>query len=181
MESRGSRGPGTGREVGLGDIIYQGFFSPKEPWNGIIWGVGPTALLRTGTGDLSADQWGAGPNAVALTIQGSWVFGALVSNVWSVVGDDGAKDVSLGTLQYFVNYNMAGGWYMASQPVVTANWKAKNDQTWTIPVGGGLGRIFRFGKQPLDARVSAYYNVERPDKASDWTLQFQLKFLFPTS
>lgn len=31
-------------------------FSLKEPWNGIIWGVGPAFYLPTGTDDLSAGK-----------------------------------------------------------------------------------------------------------------------------
>lgn len=176
--SRGSRAPGQGREVGLGDITYQGFFSPTGS-EGITWGVGPTFVARTGTGDLSSDQWSLGPNFVALATPGKWVVGALVSNIWSVGGDDGAKDISQGSLQYFVNYNFAGGWYLTSAPTITANWKANNEQTWTIPFGGGFGRVFHLGKQPINLRFAGYYNVEKPDKASDWTLSTQLTFLFP--
>lgn len=176
--SQGSRSPGEGREVGLGDITYQGFLSPAASGD-FTWGAGPTIVTRTGSGDLSSDQWSLGPNLVALLTPGRWVAGVLVFNVWSVVGDDQAKDISQGSLQYFLNYNFDGGWYLTSAPVITANWKAKNAQTWTVPVGGGFGRVFHFGKQPLNARLAGYYNVERPDKSSDWTLSAQLTFLFP--
>jgi hypothetical protein len=74
---------------------------------------------------------------------------------------------------------MDGGWYLTMAPTILANWKAKNDQTWTVPVGGGLGRVFRFGEQAINARLAAYYNVERPNKTSDWQLSAQVTFLFP--
>jgi len=176
--SRGRRSPSTGREVGLGDITYQGFFSPAES-SSVIWGIGPTFVARTGSDDLSSNQWSLGPSFVALATPGKWVVGALVSNVWSVVGDDGARDVSQGSLQYFVNYNLDGGWYLTTAPTIVANWKAKNDQTWTIPFGGGFGRVFRFGEQALNTKLVGYYNIERPDQTSDWTLSVQLTFLFP--
>jgi hypothetical protein len=176
--SRAGRSPGEGREVGLGDITYQGFFSPRKVGKA-VWGIGPTFVARTGTGDLSADQWSIGPSAVVLMTPGKWVVGALVSNVWSFAGDSGARNVSQGSLQYYVNYNMDGGWYLTMVPTILANWKAKNDQTWTVPVGGGLGRVFRFGEQAINARLAAYYNVERPNKTSDWQLSAQVTFLFP--
>jgi len=180
FQSVGARAPGSDRQKGLGDIAYQGFFSPSESKSGITWGIGPNLLLRTGTSDmLTADQWGIGPNFVALMMPGRWVVGALVSNVWSVAGDDDAPDVNLGTVQYFVNYNLDAGWYLTMSPVITANWEAKDSQTWTVPVGGGFGRVFKMGNQPLNAKVAAYYNVENPRSTSDWTLQFQLTFLFP--
>ena len=81
--------------------------------------------------------------------------------------------------QPIVNYNFDGGWYFQSAPVIVANWKRNNSNTWTVPLGGGFGRVFRFGKQPLNARLAAYYNVEKPNDASDWTLSAQLTFLFP--
>ena len=74
---------------------------------------------------------------------------------------------------------MVGGWYLTTSPIITANWKEKNDQTWTVPVGGGFGGAFKFGEQPLNARLAAYCNVERPDKTSDRQISAQLTLLFP--
>ena len=59
------------------------------------------------------------------------------------------------------------------------NWKADSDEAWTIPIGGGLGKIFRFGGMPFDMRLSAYVNVEAPDSAADWFTEFQIKLMFP--
>jgi len=54
-----------------------------------------------------------------------------------------------------------------------------SDDTWVVPVGGGVGKIFRIGKQPLNAQFQAFYNVEKPEVGGDWTLRLQLQFLFP--
>ena len=62
---------------------------------------------------------------------------------------------------------------------MTANWEADSGDRWTIPVGGGVGKIFKIGKQPVNGQVSAYYNVEKPDFGADWQLRLQLQFLFP--
>ena len=78
-----------------------------------------------------------------------------------------------------MNYNLDGGWYAVSSPVVTANWKAPSDDTWTVPVGGGMGRIFSVGGQAMNAQVQAFYNIERPEYGPDWSLRLQLQFLFP--
>ncbi len=52
--------PGAGSQFGLGDTTFQFFFSPKAPTpGGIIWGVGPTFLVPTGTDPLlSGRTWG---------------------------------------------------------------------------------------------------------------------------
>jgi len=48
-----------------------------------------------------------------------------------------------------------------------------------VPFGGGVGKIFKIGNQPVNAQVSAYYNVEKPEFASDWQFRLQLQLLFP--
>jgi len=50
---------------------------------------------------------------------------------------------------------MAGGWFVTSTPV-TANWLAASGQKWTVPVGGGFGRVFKMGDQPVKAQIEAY-------------------------
>lgn len=111
---------------------------------------------------------------------GNWVVGSLVSNVWSPENDDGNK-VNLFTWQYFVNYNIPGGngLYLVSAPIINADWEADSDDRWTIPWGGGIGKIFKIGNQPVNGQISAYYNSEKPDNGADWQLRAQLQFLFP--
>ena len=141
---------GEGRVFGLGDTTFSAFFSPKDSGK-LIWGVGPILLFPTATdATLGSDKWGAGPSLVVLTMPGQWVIGSLFSNVWSFSGS-GDQDVNLFTWQYFVNYNLPEGWYLTSAPIITANWEANNDNRWTVPFGGGVGKIFKIGKQPLNA------------------------------
>lgn len=171
---------GTGDEFGLGDINFTAFFSPKNPTKGIIWGAGPIFAFPTATDEkLGSEKWSLGPSAVALTIQGPWLFGALINNVWSFAGDDDRDDVNAMLVQPFVNYNLPNGWYLVSSPIITANWEAASGNTWLVPLGGGVGKIFRIGNQPVNAQIQAFYNVEKPALVGDWTLRFQLQFLFP--
>jgi hypothetical protein len=83
-------------------------------------------------------------------------------------------------LQYFVNYNFAGGWYFTSAPMNVANWDAGSGDVWTVPIGGGLGKIIP-GKPPLNVSLAAYYNVVTPDNmpAADWQLRLQVQLMFP--
>jgi len=168
------------RTFGLGDTTFTAFVSPKDSGK-LTWGVGPVVLLPTATDDaLGSDKWGLGPSAVLLTMPGNWVVGSLFSNLWSV-GGSGDQDINLFTWQYFINYNIpdGDGLYLTSAPIITANWEAENDNRWTVPFGGGVGKIFKIGKQPVNAQVSAYYNVEKPEYGPDWQLRLQLQFLFP--
>ncbi|HEY9643489.1 MAG TPA: hypothetical protein V6C57_23575, partial [Coleofasciculaceae cyanobacterium] len=170
--------PGVDSTFGLGDIFYQGFFSPKNS-SSFTWGIGPAALLPTATDQvLGTGKWSIGPAAVGLVTSGPIVAGALVNNVWSVAGDSDRSDVSLLTLQPFFNYNFPGGWYINTSPIITANWLAAGEQ-WTVPIGGGFGRVFKIGRQPINASIGAYWNAVRPEGGADWTLRTQITLLFP--
>jgi hypothetical protein len=173
------RFPGEGSKFGLGDVTYQGFFSPAKT-EAFIWGVGPMVVTPVGSGDrMSSNKWSAGPSVVGLMMPGNWVFGALASNVWSFAGEGDASSVNSLSLQYFINYNMKGGWYLTTSPTITANWQADSDDTWTVPFGGGFGRVFKIGKQPMNMKLVAYHNVDKPENGADWALQWQVTFLFP--
>jgi len=169
---------GEGRVGGVGDTVFTSWFSPNDS-GAITWGVGPQFLLPTATDDiLGQDTWAAGLSAVVLAMPGDWVVGSLFSNLWTVGG--GEADINLFTWQYFINYNLDDGWYLVSAPIITANWEADSDHRWTVPLGGGVGKIFRIGKQPVNAQLSLYNNVITPDDyGPEWQVRAQVQFMFP--
>lgn len=168
-----------GGEFGLSDVSHSMFLSPAAPGR-LIWGVGPLVSLPTSVNDrVGPGKLAFGPTAVALTMAGPVVVGALVSNQWSVAGDPDTPDVNAFLLQYFVNYNLPDGWYLTSNPSLTANWKAPGGERWTIPFGGGVGKVFRLGAQPMNAAVRGFWNAETPRGGGDATLQIQLQWMFP--
>jgi hypothetical protein len=172
-------GVSGGETFGLGDINHSVYFSPADS-GPVIWGIGPSLTIPTATDEkIGTEKWSAGPAAVALAQPGPWVIGSLVRQLWSFAGDGDRQDVSQLLIQPFVNYNMEDGWYLVSAPIITANWEADSDDRWTVPVGGGFGKIFRIGNQPINAQVQGFYNVEHPQFGPEWIMRFQLQFLFP--
>ena len=173
---------GQDRESGLGDTVFTAFLSPAAPFREkLIWGAGPAFLMPTATDDrLGADKWGLGPSVVLLAMPGNFVVGSLFSQVWST-GGSGNEDVSLFTWQPFLNYNFSGGWYVTSSPLLTANWEAnRSSDEWTVPVGGGFGKIFRIGSlPPMNLQAQVFYNAARPRPVGLWSLRVQLQLLFP--
>jgi hypothetical protein len=176
--------------TGLGDFNPTFFQSSAKPAQ-LIWGFGPTFTLPTATDqDLGAGKWSMGPAAVALTMEGPWVYGALINNQWSV-GGWGEKSVNAMLLQWFLNYNLPDGWYLTTSPIVTADWKAEGGgDVWTVPLGGGFGKLSRLGQilsleehpmatLPINVQLQAYGNVARPEFGPKWQLPFQIQFLFP--
>jgi len=165
----------------LGDIQQSFFFSPNEfSSSAQVWGAGPVVSYPTASDSAyGSGKWGLGPSFVGVQFSGPWVVGALLNNVWSVAGDSDRRGVSFLSFQPFVNYNMSGGWFLQSAPLINADWKASNGNQWTVPVGGGAGRTFRIGSQAVTAVMSGFYNVERPDGGPRWNLRCQLTFMFP--
>ena len=168
---------GQDRVDGIGDTVFTAFVSPKDSGD-ITWGVGPAILLPTASNDvLGQDTWGAGISAVALAMPGKWVLGGLISNLWSV---GSGADINLLTVQPFINYNLDDGWYLVTAPIITANWEADSNNRWTVPLGGGFGKIFKIGNQPINAQLSLYNNIETPDNfGSEWQVRTQIQFMFP--
>ena len=61
-----------------------------------------------------------------------------------------------------------------------SNWEAGSNNTWTVPIGGGFGRIMRFGSQPVNLSLQGFYNVEEPDDIGpEWSVRFTLQLLSP--
>jgi hypothetical protein len=176
-----SLGPGIDSTNGIGDTVLTAFLSPANPgqW---IWGAGPVLQIPTNTSEeLGNKNWGLGPSVVVLHLdKGSpWVYGALVNNVWSLSSSKQGGAYNNGLMQPFVNYNFPEGFYLTSAPILTVDWKADSSDRWTVPLGGGVGKIFHFGKLPVNAQLSAYYNVVRPDFAANWQLRAQIQLMFP--
>jgi len=82
-------------------------------------------------------------------------------------------------VQLFVDYNFSHGWYLTSSPIVTADWKASSGNRWTVPLGGGIGKIFSLGNQHMNAGLQAFDDVVHAHEAGNWTLRVELQLLFP--
>ena len=181
----------AGGQYGFGDMNPTLFLSPAKPGK-LIWGFGPAIVLPTATSTaLGQGKLSFGPSAVALVQPGHWTIGALVNNVFSVAGSPHRPYVNQMLLQYFVTYNLKKGWNLNTGPIITANWRNKgsgeastgNDTTggsvWTVPLGGGVGRVMRLGYQPVNLSLNFYGNAVHPPGASSWGMRIQIALLYP--
>jgi hypothetical protein len=163
---------------GLGDIVFTAFYVPGG--GETMWGLGPVVELPTGGASRGSEKWSLGPSLVALKVNGPWTLGILANNVWSVAGEADRSSVNRGLLQYFITRQMGGGWYINSAPVNTVNWEAASGEKWTVPLGGGGGKLLFLGRLPVNLQSQAYFNVVKPDMGPDWQLRFQAQVLLPT-
>ena len=173
--------PAQERENGLGDILYQPFFSPASS-GGLIWGIGPALQLKTATDDrLGSGKWATGPTAVALVQEGAWSLGALVTQLWSFAGADDRADVNQMQLQPIVSYRLSPKNTIGYAGIIVANWKHPSSQRWTVPLGATYSILTHPGwiATPVNYVFGGGYNVVRPDDASPWFLRFQVNFVFP--
>jgi hypothetical protein len=172
--------PGLGNVSGLGDVQLSLYMSPVEPFRGLIWGLGPSFSFATASDrSLGTGKDSAGLSTALLTIQGPWLVGVLITDLASIGGQDNRKSVHQFLMQPFVDYNFSHGWYLASSPIITADWKATSGNKWTVPVGGGGGKILHIGRQAVNTYIQAFDDVVRPHEGGTWTLRLQVQLLFP--
>jgi hypothetical protein len=171
--------PDGSRVSGLADIQEELFVTPAVPGR-IIWGVGPVLSFPTSTNAATTTgDWGLGPTAVVLTVAGPWVYGALISQVWTIAGTGGASEVNQLTLQPFVNFNFGLGWSIGTSPLISANWSGGTQ--WTVPLGVGISKVTAVGHQPVNLGLAYYNNVVGPASAGRNQLRLTISLLFPAA
>jgi hypothetical protein len=165
--------PGTDQS-GIGDIVQSLFFSPKASTDaGIIWGVGPAALLPTGSSELSADTWAVGPTVVVLKQQGKWTVGALANHLEDVSGD---AEISATFVQPFLSYALGKGRTLALNSESTYDWEAGQ---WTAPVNLVLSQVTKLGGQLVSIGAGVRGYVAAPAGGPDWGVRLVFTLMYP--
>ena len=171
VASQAAYAPAQRGKGGIGDI-------PASSED-LIWRVGPQVVRPVRPDDpLGTGEWRAGLASVAFAVEGVRMYSVLASDRCALAGEVDTGSANGFLIQPFVNYNLPDGWYVASVPVIRADWTAPGGQKWTVPMGASIGKLGRFGEMPLVMQAGYYYNVERPDGTSDWALSLQVRLTF---
>ena len=165
----------------LGDLNPSFFLPPAHPGK-LVWGIGrllPSATEPT----LGQGKWGAGPSIVLLTQPKHWTIGVLSNNIWSFAGNEGRTRVNQFLMQYFCDPQFFAGWFLTSSPIVTANWRAADDNQWLVPFGGGFGKMARFFDQRMVWQLHLYHNAIHPRDLPypKWQVRVEVALLFPAA
>jgi hypothetical protein len=167
--------PGTS-QFGLGDTTQSLFFSPKKPTeSGLIWGIGPVALIPTGTDNLSADTWAFGPTFVVLKQSNSWTVGALGNQLWAT---GGPADINAMFLQPFVAKALGKGRTISFNTETSYDW---NNEQWTIPFNLIYSKVSKIGDHQLVSNafgIRAYADTPYGN-GPDWGVRYVFTLLFP--
>jgi hypothetical protein len=145
---------------GVAPTTFTAFLSPRNPVDGWVWGVGPSVVV--------------------VKLAGPIVAGVLVNNIFSLGGTMGPRGTRYSTflLEPFFNYNLSGGWFVGTVPIITANWDTGGAK-WTLPIGVQAGRVIKVGgKLPIKLEVGAYYNALRPTGGGTWQLLTEAALVF---
>jgi hypothetical protein len=145
-------------ESGLGDldVFFAYLFDTGNPARS--FGVGPQIVLPTATEDATgAGKYQAGLAAVyfdATSAKFQW--GGLLTYRTDVGGDSDRADTSVFAAQPFYFIQMGGGYYLRGAPIWVFD--LEND-TYHVPMGLGLGRVFRSGSTMVNAFIEPQFTV----------------------
>lgn len=164
---------------GLGNILFNGFFTPVEKKGKFVYGAGPAIQIPTRTdANLGSNTVSLGPSLLLYYAGDKISGGAVVQNYWSL-GGTGANKVDLFSVQYMGYYNFSKGWFASANSTIEADWLAPSDQRWLVPVGGGAGKTFKLGqsKKFYCGTAQLFYNAIKPDYVGRWEIIFQLQVI----
>ena len=166
---------------GLGDIALVSLLSPAKTSGSFLWGVGPTFIFPTASKDeLGQEKWQAGPAAVGLYLGKEWIFGAFPQHWWSFAGNGDRQSTSQTNIQYFIWRLLPDQWQIGMAPNITIDWKADDDNKLTLPVGLGVGKLFKIGGLPVKFILEAHYAVIHPDDfGQGWNIRFTVTPVLP--
>ena len=165
------------RTDGIGNITFGTLLTPANSKK-FIWAIGPTFMFPTIEDDLGYEKFGIAPSFAGIYQDKGWTYGTVIQNFFGIAGPSDTTDLNLFYSQIFITKNLRKGWYVNTAPIITADWEADSNQTWTIPLGAGAGKLFTLGKLPINAQIGAYQYLEHPTDA-DWQLRGQVVLLFP--
>lgn len=172
------RTEGEKDSFGLGDVTYESFFAPAR-FRKFNLGLGPAFQIPTATDNqIGTKKWSAGLAAASHIEMDFLSAGARANHLWSFAGKDHREEVNRTTLEYWLYANLGNGWWIGTSPVNSANWEAESGNIWTVPIGGGAGKIIG-GRLPLNLKLEAYTYTEIPDDLADWSLLFTVEYLIP--
>lgn len=166
---------GPGYVTGLGDLELETFLSPAAPGPfGIIWGLGPTAILPTATQKkLGGDVMTLGPSGVALWQKSGWTVGSLVTQNWRVAGPG---DYNATYFQPFLAHTFKTATTIGVDSESTYDWLSEE---WTISFNNTYSQVFKLGKIPVQIGLALQYYAQSPVPGQQWGFRVNITPLLP--
>ena len=161
------------RTAGFGDTVLA-LALPRSFLGGrLTVGAGPTFIFPTASKDLlSQDTWQVGPDAGASFLGKNFITYAFLQQ-WFKVGGDGEDTNHMnGTFNF--TYMLPKGFTIGTQPNLSVDWEAPEDNRVAFSIGPQIGKLCRCGGLPTLFQLQVQYYAVRPDVAGPkWNIQLQ--------
>jgi len=167
------------RTTAFGDMILAEVVSPAHsgPW---LLGAGPSFIFPTAHSDFTGDgKWQLGPAVVVGYLTDKFLVGAFAQQWWSYAGESDRRATSHINIQPFARLFLGEGWSVGYSGNVLADWKARDDDVWTVPIGVGISKIVKFGRLPVNLQIAGQYIPVRPQGGPEWNVQVQITPVIP--
>jgi hypothetical protein len=157
--------PESNHETGLGDFNAFAAYLIDVGNPRVSFGVGPLIAAPTATDDaLGSGKWSAGLvnilfNGASLKFQ----YGYLLTWQTSFAGDDDRAKVNVGAFQPILIYQLGGGTYLRSTPIMTYDFE---NETYSVPLGLGIGQVWKSETTTYNLFVEPQVSVA--DKGAGW-------------
>jgi hypothetical protein len=168
------------RATAFGDWTQLELLSPahSEHW---LLGAGPTFIFPTaGSVYTGQGKWQVGPSIVVAYMTRKYIFGVFPQQWWSFAGDPNRPKTNQMNLQPILNFFFEGGWNVGYSGNIFADWEAPSNNRWTVPIGVGVGKVFKFGRLPVKIQLAGQYMVTQPDPVGQkWNIQISITPVIP--
>jgi hypothetical protein len=161
------------RTAGFGDTVLA-FALPRPFFGGrLMVGAGPTFIFPTASKDLlSQNTWQVGPDAGAVLLGKKFISYGFLQQWFKIGGDDQDTNHMSGVFNF--TYLFANGWTVGTQPTLSVNWEALEDERGTFGIGPQVGKMCKCGGLPTLFQVQVQYFPIRPsDAGPTWNIQLQ--------
>ena len=161
------------RTAGFGDTVL-GIAAARPLFGGrLVVGAGPTFAFPTASErELGQDTWQIGPDVGATVLGKNFIAYAFVQQ-WFKAGGEG-RDTNQMNGVFNFTYTFANGITLGTQPSLSVNWEAPEDNQVAFSIGPQIGKLCRCGGLPTLFQVQVEYYAVRPNASGPtWNIQLQ--------
>jgi hypothetical protein len=158
---------------GFGDAVLGMAFARPVFGGRLMLGGGPTFTFPTASErELGQDVWQIGPDLGATVLGRNFIAYGFVQQ-WFKAGGDGSDTNQMNGVFNFT-YTFANGYTIGTQPSLSVNWEAPEDNRVAFAIGPQIGKLCRCGGMPTLFQVQVEYYAVRPNVSGPtWNIQLQ--------
>ncbi len=165
----------TVKDISGWDNIEADFFFSLRTENERKFGFGPVLIIPTANYEFAPKSWALGPLLAVARTKGDFVYSFIAKQYWSL----GNEKINRAILETSFNYNFEDGVYLTSSPVISCDWLSTSNDTCSVPIGLGIGKVIDREKRPINLNIQGYYFLTMVIPDARWLVTLNLQFLFP--